>query len=117
VRLLLDSCVWGGAAAALRSAGHEVDWVGAWPADPGDAEILRHAQVDGWVLVTLDRDFGELVVVRGLPHAGLIRLVGFGAREQAPAVLWVLAQFAEAVDRRAIITVDPHRVRVRDPGA
>jgi len=43
VKLLLDSCVWGGTATGLRAAGHDVVWSGDWPADPGDEEILARA--------------------------------------------------------------------------
>jgi len=76
---LLDSCVWGGAVARLRAAGHDVVWSGDWPADPGDEDILAHALAEGRVLVTLDKDFGELAIVRELPHAGILRLVGLSA--------------------------------------
>ena len=117
MRLLLDSCVWGGAGPALRAAGHDVQWVGDWPQDPGDAAIMAWAESGGWVLVTLDKDFGQLIVVRGLPHAGLIRLVGIRGREQGPAVQAVVDRFGDALLRRAVITVEPDRVRVRDPSA
>lgn len=60
-----DVCVWGGAADVLRASQHEVEVVAEWPEDPGDEEILRHAAARGQVLVTIDKDFGELVVVRG----------------------------------------------------
>ncbi len=39
MKVLLDTCVWGKAAAALDAAGHDVVWTGDWDADPGDAEI------------------------------------------------------------------------------
>ena len=45
MKLLLDSCVWGGAAGRLRAAGHDVAWSGDWPADPGDEEVLARALV------------------------------------------------------------------------
>ena len=47
----------------LRSAGHEVEWVGDWSGDPGDEHILATAAAHGQVLVTLDQDFGELAVI------------------------------------------------------
>jgi predicted nuclease of predicted toxin-antitoxin system len=87
VKLLLDSCVWGGALTRLRAAGHDVVWSGEWPADPGDEEILARALAEGRVLVTLDKDFGELAVVRELPHAGIVRLVGLSALQQAEVTL------------------------------
>jgi predicted nuclease of predicted toxin-antitoxin system len=87
VKLLLDSCVWGGTLTRLRAAGHDVVWSGEWPADPGDEEILARALAEGRVLVTLDKDFGELAVVRELPHAGIVRLVGLSALQQAEVTL------------------------------
>jgi Domain of unknown function (DUF5615) len=60
MKILLDSCVWGGAKAELSSLGHDVIWCGEWDADPGNDEILAHAFKEGRVLVTLNKDFGEL---------------------------------------------------------
>ncbi len=53
MRLLLDTCIWGGARAELETAGHDVIWAGAWKEDPGDAEILARAHAESRVLVTL----------------------------------------------------------------
>jgi hypothetical protein len=52
---LLDTCVWGGAAEALRAAGHEVESTQQWANDPGDEEILARATAHNQVLVTLDK--------------------------------------------------------------
>ena len=59
MKILLDSCIWGGAIEALKASGHDVLWAGAWDVDPGDDEILALAHQEGRVLVTLDQDFGE----------------------------------------------------------
>ena len=91
MKLLLDSCVWGKAADKLRAAGHDVDWSGSWPKDPGDDAILARAHAEERILVTLDKDFGELAIVHGHPHFGILRLVNFSARQQAAACLAVLA--------------------------
>jgi len=115
VRILLDACVWGKARQALTDAGHDVVWVGDWTRDPGDQEILGRAVAEGRVLVTLDKDFGELVVVRGEPHRGIIRLVGISAMQQAAAVLALLDRYGEAVLSTAVVTVEPGRVRIRPP--
>lgn len=70
MKLLVDSCVWKGAGTELAAAGHDVVWVGDWPADPGDEEILACALREARVVVTLDKDFGELAVAFGHEHAG-----------------------------------------------
>ena len=113
MKLLLDTCVWGGAIEALEAAGHDVIWAGAWDADPGDDEILARAYQEGRVLVTLDKDFGELAVVHGHPHTGIVRLVNWAALQQASICLAVLARYDIELQTGAIVTADPGRVRVR----
>jgi len=75
LRVLLDSCIWPGAKRGIAGAGHQVEWVGDWESDPGDADILAHAARHAQTIVTLDKDFGELVVALGHAHAGIVRLV------------------------------------------
>lgn len=113
MRVLLDACVWGGAVADVADAGHDVVWAGAWERDPGDVEILRLAHEQGRVLVTLDKDFGEIAIVRGHFHSGIVRLVAFRARDQARALNEVLSRYADEIVAGAIVTVEPGRVRVR----
>ena len=115
MKLLLDTCVWGGAAGALRRAGHDVVWSGEWGQDPGDEDILSIAHEDGRTLVTLDKDFGELAVVHRRPHSGIIRLVGFSARQQAAACMHLLDLYATGLRDGAIVTAEPGRVRIRPP--
>ena len=96
-------------------AGHTVECVSDWPADPGDAVILAHATAQGQVVLTLDKDFGELAVIRQQAHAGIIRLVGFTASQQAAASAAVLTQYGAELARGALVTAEVGRTRVR-PG-
>lgn len=113
MRLLLDTCVWGGAKSELERAGHDVVWSGDWAADPGDMEILELARREQRTLVTLDKDFGELAILRGLPHCGIVRLVGLRAREQAPLLIAALELHGSELSQGAIVTVEPGRLRFR----
>jgi len=115
MKLLLDTCVWGGGLGILREAGHDVIWSGDWAQDPGDVEILEIARQEGRVLVTLDKDFGELAIVRGMPHSGILRLLGISAIQQAPVCLNVISLHGSELEKGAIITVEPGRLRVRPP--
>jgi predicted nuclease of predicted toxin-antitoxin system len=90
MKLLIDSCVWGGAVAA-------------------------RALAEDRVLVTLDKDFGELVIAQGLPHGGIIRLANFAARQQAKACLRVLSLHSVELAAGALVTAEPGVVRVRLP--
>lgn len=113
MKVLLDSCIAGSVAAELTAAGHEVECVADWPRDPGDEHILAAAEQVGQIIVTLDKDFGELAVVRGRRHAGIIRLVGFRAHQQAAAAVVVLAKYGDELSASSIVTADPGRTRVR----
>jgi predicted nuclease of predicted toxin-antitoxin system len=97
--------------------GHDVIWSGEWPVDPGDEEILARAFGEGRVLVTLDKDFGELAIVRELPHAGILRLVGLSALQQAEVTLRVIQAHGADLTRGAIATAEVGRLRLRLPGA
>lgn len=116
MRLLLDTCVWGGAVRALLQHGHDVVWTGEWERDPGDGEILKHAIEEERILVTLDKDFGELAVVHGIKHHGIIRVVGFPARQIGNVIMAVLGRYGDELAAGALLTVEPGRVRIRIPG-
>jgi predicted nuclease of predicted toxin-antitoxin system len=113
MKVLLDSCVCGGACAVLKAAGHDAVWTGDWPRDPGDEEILAHAYKQGRVLVTLDKDFGELAVLRGIPHKGILRLVNISSRQQAAVTMQILDAHESELTAGAIITAEPGRLRIR----
>lgn len=113
MKLLLDTCVWGGAKTDLEAAGHDVLWTGDLEQDPGDEEILAQAHRERRVLVTLDKDFGELAIRRGQPHCGIVRLVNVAARQQGITCQQVLAQYADELSRGSILTVEAGRVRIR----
>lgn len=115
MKLLLDTCVWGGARKDLEAAGHDVIWSGDWSADPGDEVILERAYKEGRVLVTLDKDFGELAIVYKKPHAGILRLVNIAARQQGPVCLHVIGIHGEDLSAGAIVTAAPGRLRIRPP--
>jgi predicted nuclease of predicted toxin-antitoxin system len=117
VKILLDSCVWGGVRQSLLDAGHDVVWCGDWDRDPGDDEILTQAYKSGRVLVTLDKDFGALAIRHGRPHAGILRLVNVSTQQQAAVCLRVLSLYGAMLQTGAIITAELERVRIRQSGS
>jgi len=113
MKVLLDTCVWGGVKADLAQAGHDVVWCGDWAEDPGDEEILAYAHREERICVTLDKDFGELAVVYGHPHHGIIRLVDLATWQQSAMCLQVLARYGEEILKGAIVTAQADRLRFR----
>jgi predicted nuclease of predicted toxin-antitoxin system len=67
------------------------------------------------VLVTLDKDFGELAIVRRQRHRRIVRLVGFAAAEQGPACREAVERHSDVLLIGGIVTVERGRVRVRPP--
>ena len=115
MKLLSDTCVWGGATKTLEASGHDVVWSGDWSEDPGDEEILAKAHNESRILVTLDKDFGELAIVKGKLHSGILRLVNLSARQQGIVCLRVIEAYGQVLQSGAIITVEPGRIRIRPP--
>ena len=58
---------------ALRQDGHDVLWLRTESPGISDREVLARAQLDARVVVTFDKDFGELAFRYGLPaECGII---------------------------------------------
>lgn len=113
MKLLLDTCVWGGAKKAMTAAGYDVIWSGEWDNDPGDIEILAFAYKEGRILVTLDKDFGELAILHGHPHCGILRLVNLSTIMQVKVCKMIVEKYSNELSAGSIITVDAERVRIR----
>ncbi len=113
MRVLLDTCVWGGAMEYLKAIGHDVTWSGSWSEDPGDEAILSFAHREHRILITLDKDFGELIFLRGMKHSGVVRLVGFRAQLQGPACAKILDLYSKELLAGAIVTTEPGKIRIR----
>jgi predicted nuclease of predicted toxin-antitoxin system len=60
--------------AALRVDGHDVLFVGESAPGSTDDEVLRQASSEGRILLTEDKDFGELVYRLKRPAPGIIFL-------------------------------------------
>jgi len=65
-RLLANENVPGNVVAALRVDGHDVAWMQQVGPSSSDETVLALALAEGRVLLTFDKDFGELAFRRGL---------------------------------------------------
>lgn len=117
MKLLLDTCVSPRTRDALAAAGHDAIWTGDWTPDPGDETILEFAQRESRILITLDKDFGELAVVFGKPHSGIVRLVDLDPSRQASVCEEVLSRYGSELAAGAIVTVTADRTRLRPADA
>lgn len=65
------------------------------------------------VIVTIDKDFGELAVLHGQPHRGIVRLVDIPTARQGLAAVEALIHHGGELLAGAIVTVEPTRIRIR----
>ena len=88
MRLLADEGVDAAIVAGLRTDGHDVRWMAEELGGTKDPVILDAAVRDARVLITEDKDFGELVYRQRLHHRGvvLVRVDGISNAEKARLV-------------------------------
>ena len=114
MRFLLDVCAASRTLQRrLTELGHEVRSAQDEHAHATDETLLRMAHEEGLVLITEDKDFGELVFLQRQPHSCIIRLVELQVAEKAAAVEELIEEHGEALRTGAIIVVTSKRVRIR----
>ena len=115
MRFLVDRCAGRRLAGWLEGEGHDVLEAWALGADPGDRALLELAASENRVLITIDTDFGELVYLHDLPHAGLVRLPDVPAERRIALMAAVIDHHGQALEERAIVTIRGERIRISLP--
>lgn len=114
MRFLIDESVDLRLVPYLRNLGHDVTAVAQdYPASILDPVVLEIAYEEQRVLVTNDRDFGQLVFRHRQPHAGVIYF-RLGTSELNPILARLadlLGRYEHAIDHFIVVT--PHRIRAR----
>ena len=98
---------------ALRANGHDVAWIREDARGSLDEQVLARAQREGRILVTFDKDFGELAFRSKLPAASgviLFRISAPSSHHVASAVVKALASREDWSDHFSV--VDDHRIRM-----
>lgn len=74
MQFLIDECTGKRLAKLLEKEGHDVLFAGDVMSSVSDEEIIKKCEEDDRILVTDDKDFGELVFRLGRPIKGVILL-------------------------------------------
>jgi predicted nuclease of predicted toxin-antitoxin system len=114
MRLLANENFPALAVVALRRAGHDVAWVHEDAPGTSDGQVLRRGQHENRILLTFDKDFGELAFRLGADaSAGVILFrVTLSSPEHAAAIaVLALAQNRTWTGHFAVVEDD--RVRLR----
>jgi len=98
VRILANENFPGEAVEALREQGHDVAWIRTDAPGSSDAQILEHAQRESRIIVTFDKDFGELAFRAGLPAQSGVILFRISAPSAARVARVAAAAMASRTD-------------------
>ncbi len=104
----------GACVAALRAHGHDVNWIRETMAGATDEQVIDRAAKEDRLLLTFDKDFGELVFHRGKTAAHgviLFRISQPSAAAVAETVLRILTSRDDWTGQFSV--VDDRTIRMR----
>ena len=117
MQLLLDQGLPRTAAKLLRNAGIDTLHVGEiGMAAAKDIQILRHAESEKRIVITLDSDFHTLLAQdnSAVPSVIRVRIEGLKSEAFATLIQDVLSQCSEALsDSGCAVTVQDRKIRIR----
>jgi predicted nuclease of predicted toxin-antitoxin system len=101
---------------SLRTRGYSVLYVAEFSPGLPDPQVLSKSHELGAVLLTADKDFGELIFRRGQLHSGvvLLRMAELDSEEQAALVCGFFARHSSELDG-AFSVLTPRTTRLRRP--
>lgn len=113
MRFIADENIPGVLVDARQADGHDVFWVRMEKPGSSDEHILQWAQKEHRILLTFDKDFGELAFRYGLPASSGIILF----RIRAPVAMGDATQVARVLSARHdwaghFSVIEPRRVRM-----
>ena len=114
MRILANENVSSTVIHALRAYGHDVVAVKEWLPGIDDEAVLRRAQAERRVVLTHDKDFGELAYRRRLPATCgivLLRLSGTDRDADNRRALSVLASRTDWEGHFSVVTDEGTRMR------
>jgi predicted nuclease of predicted toxin-antitoxin system len=114
VRILVDESVDFPVVEALRTKSFDVKYIAESKAGISDNDVLRHAEEESRILLTADKDFGELVYRMGMIHSGVIlyRLNGLDNSQKIQAIISAFNSHSDEFrDRFTVISKTHIRIR------
>lgn len=114
MRFLANENFPGAAVTALRNIKHDVVWVRTTAPGSSDEVVLKLAQKDKRILITFDKDFGELAFRHGLPSACGIILFRISMKSPEQGVKKILSVLQNYSDWEGnFVVVEESRVRIK----
>lgn len=113
MRFLVDECTGSKVAAWLRGLGYEVFSVFDEARGMTDDDVLTKASVENRILITNDKDFGEMIFRERRAHHGVVflRLDDERAANKIKVLEQLLENYAEKLPGQ-FVTVTETKVRI-----
>jgi len=113
MRFLIDECTGSKVAQWLRDKNHEVFSVFDEARGMTDDEVLTKASDENWILITNDKDFGEMIFRERRVHHGIIfmRLDDERAANKIQVLEKLIENYAEKFPEQ-FVTVTETKVRI-----
>jgi predicted nuclease of predicted toxin-antitoxin system len=115
VKFLVDLCAGHRLAEWLKQRGHDVVESREKSAVLADRAILDWAVQEERILVTMDKDFGELIFLEGKGHCGLVRLPDVPVERRIALMGKILVDHGNDLLAQAVVTVRGERIRISRP--
>jgi len=116
MKLLIDMNLWPGWVEFFaKSRIAAVHWSTMGRPDAPDSEIAEFAQINDYVILTHDLDFGAILAVTGgkKPSVVILRADDVSPDAIGEKVLAALQAVTSELERGALLVVDPVRARLR----
>jgi predicted nuclease of predicted toxin-antitoxin system len=114
MRFLADENFPGSAVRCLSAGNHDVVWVRTERPGSSDSDVLDWAAREKRILLTFDKDFGELAYRSGLPVSSGVVLFRIAMPSASDAGEKIAARVTERSDWAGHFSViEPARVRMR----
>jgi predicted nuclease of predicted toxin-antitoxin system len=117
VRWLIDECVDAALVVHLRELGHDVVFMAEVAPRATDTEVVSRAHGESRLLLTEDKDFGDLIFRQAMPAAGviLLRISPSQRLQKAPRLTAAIERFGGALFGRYTV-IEESRFRWRALG-
>ena len=113
MKFIVDECTGPTVAKWLTMEGHDVVSVSPDRKGITDKEILKIAVKETRILITNDKDFGELIFKQKLPHCGVIflRLIDETAKNKIIVLKNLVDHHNKIIDKGRFVVVTENNIR------
>lgn len=113
MKFLIDVCAGKSVGDWLKSRGDDVIFVRDVDPRMADEKILKWANDDARILITVDKDFGYHIFYEGQSHKGVVRLPNVPREKRIELIKKVIELHSEDLMAGAVVKVTLNKIKIR----